>query len=66
VVPLADARGFLPARPLGLDDAERVGHGVALEPNGIQGFQRLTHEGALLAIAEPREDRLQPVVVFPR
>ena len=66
VVPLAEALSFLPERSLDAGEAERVGHGAGLTPNGLDGFQRLTHEGALLAIAEPRPDRLQPVVVFPR
>ena len=66
VLPLSEALSFLPERSLDPDEAERVGHGAALTPNGLDGFQRLTHEGALIAIAERRPDRLQPVVVFPR
>jgi tRNA pseudouridine55 synthase len=66
VLPLSEALAFLPERTLDAGEAERVGHGVALPPNGPVGYQRLTHEGALLAIAEPRPDRVQPVVVFPR
>ena len=66
LLPLDEALSFLPERALDAREAERVGHGVALALNGLEGFQRLTHDGALLAIAESRPDRLQPVVVFPR
>ena len=66
VRPLREALAFLPERPLAPEEAGRVVHGGAIEPNGTQGFQRLTSEGELLAIAEPRDERLQPVVVFPQ
>ena len=48
-------------------EAERVSHGVALadgDPDA-QPAIRLTHGARVVAIAEPREDRLKPLVVFP-
>ena len=60
----ADALPHLPARDL--DDAEQrdVSHGRALRRQGEEGFIRLVHEGELRAVAEPRGERLQPVVVL--
>ena len=77
ILPLSDALRFLPARPLDADEAERVSHGGAVagsaeRPDGdvVRGQGSvpravcLTREGDVLAIAEPREDRLKPLVVF--
>jgi tRNA pseudouridine55 synthase len=68
LVPLADALSFMPERPLGADEARRVVHGATIplgeDPSGAPEL-RLTHEGEVLAIAEPRGDELRPVVVFP-
>jgi tRNA pseudouridine55 synthase len=60
----ADALPHLPARAL--DDAEQrdVSHGRALRRHGEDGFTRLVHDGELCAVAEPRGERLQPVVVL--
>jgi tRNA pseudouridine55 synthase len=60
----ADALPHLPARAL--DDAEQrdVSHGRALQRLGEDGFTRLVHDGELQAVAEPRGERLQPVVVL--
>jgi len=60
----ADTLPHLPARAL--DDAEQrdVSHGRALRRHGEEGFTRLVHEGELRAVAEPRGERLQPVVVL--
>jgi tRNA pseudouridine55 synthase len=60
----ADALPHLPARAL--DDAEQrdVSHGRALRRHGEEGFTRLLHDGELRAVAEPRGERLQPVVVL--
>ena len=60
----ADALPHLPARAL--DDAEQrdVSHGRALDRHGEDGFTRLVHGGELRAVAEPRGERLQPVVVL--
>jgi len=70
VVPLARALAFLPERVLEPGDAERAGHGVAVGGGDRDGpapppeHVRLTHDGTLVAIAEPRGDELKPVVVF--
>jgi len=70
VVPIAQALDFLPERALDADEARGVAHGrrVArrLEPGGEQPAPavRLTHAGALIALAEPRDHELAPVVVF--
>ena len=63
VVPLARALDFLPERALDESEAARVANGVRVTGQG-DGPVRLTHEGELLAVAEPRGDELQPVVVF--
>ena len=79
IVPLADALRFLPERALDAAEAERVSHGVALSgatraaATGVDVVRgqasvplaiRLTHGADVVAIAEPREDRLKPLVVF--
>jgi tRNA pseudouridine55 synthase len=60
----AEALPHLPARAL--DPAERadVAHGRSLSRAGETGATRLLAEGELAAVAEPRGDRLQPVVVL--
>ncbi|MEA2484233.1 MAG: tRNA pseudouridine55 synthase [Thermoleophilaceae bacterium] len=80
VVPLAEALAFLPGCELDEDDAERVSHGVpvgeGVRPlqtgdNVVRGLasvprvMRLTHGARVLAIAEPRDGRMKPLVVFP-
>jgi tRNA pseudouridine55 synthase len=64
VVPLGEALGFLPERRLEPEEAERTRHGVCLPAGGEQGPVRLTAGGELVAIAEPRDSELAPVVVF--
>ena len=73
IVPLAEALTFLPQRELDEAETERVSHGVPLA-GGVTPLQtgdgggsaiRLTHGPRIVAIAEPREDRLKPMVVFP-
>jgi tRNA pseudouridine55 synthase len=69
LVPLADALSFLPGYELDDEDAERASHGVAVL-GGVTPLQegdaiRLTHRARIVAIAEPRDDRLKPTVVFP-
>ena len=65
LVPLAEALSFLPERALAPEEAERVAHGVALEGAASNGGPlRLTAGGELLAIAEPRDGWLRPLVVF--
>ena len=80
ILPLSEALSFLPSRELDDDEAERVSHGVPL-PGGVTPLHtgdtivrglasaprvvRLTHDARVVAIAEPREDRMKPLVVFP-
>ena len=73
VVPLEEALSFLPERSLDAEEAEGVAHGrpvpAAVAAGGIAtpeagGPVRLTHDGRLLAVAEPGEDLLRPVVVL--
>jgi hypothetical protein len=68
-VPIGEALEFLPERALDEAEAAAVRHGrrVAGAPAGGDAEPaalRLTAGGELLAIAEPRGDELQPVVVF--
>jgi tRNA pseudouridine55 synthase len=65
LVPLAEALAFLPGRELSPEEADAVRHGRRLsaaadEPERL----RLTHDGELIAIGEPRAGELQPVIVF--
>jgi tRNA pseudouridine55 synthase len=68
VVPLAEALDFLPERILEQDEATRAANGVALETRNSRletaEHVRLTHQGNLIAIAEPRDNFLKPIVVF--
>jgi tRNA pseudouridine55 synthase len=65
VVPLGEALAFLPERALDEAEASAVRHGRRVTAQGdVSGEVRLVHGGKLLAIAEPRGDELQPVVVF--
>ena len=65
LVPLRDALAFMPERALSGAEAADVRNGRRVPaPEGVSGHVRLTHEGELLAVAEPREGELQPVVVF--
>jgi tRNA pseudouridine55 synthase len=63
VVPLSEALEFLPERRLGEEEALAVGHGRRVAGTA-EGPVRLTHAGDVVAIAEPREGELQPVVVL--
>ncbi len=70
LVPLGDALAFLPERVLSADEARAVSHGRAVaaaadsnEQNSAEHV-RLTFDGELVAIAEPRAAELKPVVVF--
>jgi tRNA pseudouridine55 synthase len=66
VLPTREALAFMPERELTGDEAREVAHGRRVAGVG-EGALRLTHEGAVVAIAEPRPDadgELQPVVVF--
>lgn len=66
VVPLADALGFLPERTLTGEEADAIRHGRRIPVLEGQEAElvRLTFDGELLALAEPRAAILQPVVVF--
>jgi tRNA pseudouridine55 synthase len=70
IVPLAEALAFLPNRELDDDEARRASHGVPLA-EGVRPLQagdmplRLTHGDDVIAIAEPRDGRIKPLVVFP-
>jgi tRNA pseudouridine55 synthase len=80
IVPLGEALAFLPERRLDPGDARRVAHGRApAEPGAVEAsghaelsadaaqegaVVRLTSDGRLVAIAEPCDERLRPVVVF--
>jgi tRNA pseudouridine55 synthase len=65
LVRLAEALAFLPSRELGGEEARAVRHGRRVAGEGESApHVRLVHEGELLAIGEPRDGELQPVVVF--
>jgi tRNA pseudouridine55 synthase len=70
LVPLGDALAFLPERLLSADEARAVSHGRAVAAAAHSDEQRsaehvrLTFDGELVAIAEPRAAELKPVVVF--
>lgn len=63
LIALAEALAFLPERRLAGDDAQRAGYGVAVAGEA-EGFVRLTDERGLIAVAEPRDGQLKPVVGF--
>jgi tRNA pseudouridine55 synthase len=70
IVPLAEALSFLPARELDDEEAQRASHGVGVAPRdpGVASGAspvRLTHGQEIVAIAEPRDGRMKPLVVFP-
>ena len=62
-VALDDAVAFLPEVRLAPEGARRAAHGVAV-PGRAEGTVRLTDAGGLVALAEPRDDGLKPVVGF--
>ena len=66
LLPLAEALAFLPERELSREEADAVRHGRRLRPpqTGEPEHLRLTHDGELIAIGEPRAGELQPVIVF--
>ncbi len=63
LIALGQALAFLPERRLDGEDSRRAGHGVAVAGNA-EGFVRLTDERGLIAVAEPRDGQLKPVVGF--
>jgi len=65
VVALAEALAFMPERPLTAEESTAVAHGRRVRLAGAEGKRlRLTSDGELVAIGEPRNGELQPVVVF--
>lgn len=65
VVGVAEALAFLPERGLDAEEARRVAHGRRVDAGeAMAPAVRLTHAGRLIAVAEPRDRDLQPVVVF--
>jgi tRNA pseudouridine55 synthase len=58
-----EALAFMPERVLDAEEAEAVANGRRVTGEA-DGPVRLTHAGALVAIAEPRGAELQPGVVF--
>jgi tRNA pseudouridine55 synthase len=65
LVALSEALAFIPERPLAPEEASAVAHGRRIPLAGSEGERlRLTRGGELVAIAEPRDGELHPVVVF--
>ncbi len=71
VVPLEEALAFLPGHELDDADARSASHGVSVAaPSGVESSAgapagvRLTSASRLIAIAEPRNGELKPVVVL--
>jgi tRNA pseudouridine55 synthase len=60
----ADALPHLPARALDAEESRDVAHGRALRRLGEDGVTLLLADGELRAVAEPRGEHLQPVVVL--
>ena len=63
VVPLSNALGFLPERPLDAHEVDAVSHGRRI-PGRVGGPTRLTAGGELIAIGRAHGDEIQPDVVF--
>jgi len=64
VVDPYDALDFLPERELDARETAAVANGIRVTGATAEPALRLTHEGRVVAIAEPRAEELQPVVVF--
>jgi tRNA pseudouridine55 synthase len=63
IVPLLEALAFLPEVALDAEQSRRAGHGQAI-PGSADGTVRLTDDQGLVALAEPVQDSLRPVVGF--
>ena len=68
IVPLNEALDFLPERILEEDEAMKAANGVEVQTGnwelGTGNHARLVHGDRLIAIAEPRNGTLKPIVVF--
>jgi tRNA pseudouridine55 synthase len=68
LISLEDALDFLPERLLEDDEARKASNGVAVpdtrHPTPHTPHLRLMHRERLIAIAEPRDQELKPIVVF--
>jgi tRNA pseudouridine55 synthase len=64
VIDLGEALGFLPEVRLEPDDAERARHGAAVGEPGGGEITRLSDSEGLIALAEPHEGKLKPIVVL--
>lgn len=69
IVPLDEALAFLPEARLAGEEARQAAHGVAVpDPAGtdrsVGEVVRLSDDDGLIAIAEPRDGRLKPIVGF--
>jgi tRNA pseudouridine55 synthase len=66
LIGLGEALVFLPTVHLDADDARRAGHGVAVAGTAPEGAAEvlLVDDAGPIAIAEPRDDGLKPVVGF--
>jgi tRNA pseudouridine55 synthase len=63
MVPLSEALGFLPERPLSADEAGAVRHGRPVAGSAA-GPVRLTFDGLLVAVAVERDGLLRPETVL--
>jgi tRNA pseudouridine55 synthase len=64
MIELGQALGFLPEMRLEPDEAKRASHGAAVSGPSGAGVTRLTDSGGLIALAEPREGKVKPIVVL--
>jgi tRNA pseudouridine55 synthase len=65
LLPLGEALAFLPERRLDDEETRAVRHGRRIPlGSAAAGPVRLQAEAGLVAIGEPRDDEIQPVVVF--
>ncbi|MGN6189114.1 MAG: tRNA pseudouridine(55) synthase TruB [Conexibacter sp.] len=67
IVPLGDALAFLPEARLEGEEARRAAHGVAVAnatDRAVGSYVRLTDAEGVIAIAEPRDGQLKPIVGF--
>jgi tRNA pseudouridine55 synthase len=65
LVPLNRALSFLPEQEIDEEEAQHVSHGMPAPLKVAGTAVRLTHDGSLIAIAEPDGGLLKPKIVFP-